>query len=211
MMINRRLIATVKESKHYIAGNVLCQWLSLLGNIAMMAAMARLFQNLYEGTAEASDYGKTALLVGAVLLLRFACSVFSSRLAYLSSKAVKKTLREQIYSKLLRLGAAYKEQVQTSEVVQVAVEGVDQLETYFGAYLPQFFYAMLAPLTLFAVLFFFGLGFVPLRAVDSGHYRGGTALGKKTAGKILGTVHCLGRHLFGKSARLGDNQNLSFR
>ena len=52
------------------------------------------------------------------------------------------------------LGASYSEQVKTSEVVQVAVEGVDQLETYFGAYLPQFFYAMLAPLTLFVVLCF---------------------------------------------------------
>lgn len=75
-------------------------------------------------------------------------------MAYLSSKAVKKTLRERIYRKLLRLGTAYREQVNTSEVVQVAVEGVDQLETYFGAYLPQFFYAMLAPLTLFLVLSF---------------------------------------------------------
>ena len=72
----------------------------------------------------------------------------------MSSKAVKKTLRERIYEKLLRLGVSYKEQVKTSEVVQVAVEGVDQLETYFGAYLPQFFYAMLAPLTLFVVLCF---------------------------------------------------------
>lgn len=77
-----------------------------------------------------------------------------SRMGYLSSKAVKKKLREQIYRKLLRLGSAYREQVQTSEVVQVAVEGVDQLETYFGAYLPQFFYAMLAPLTLFLLLCF---------------------------------------------------------
>ena len=75
-------------------------------------------------------------------------------MGYLSSRAVKRTLREKIYQKLLRLGAAYQDQVQTSEVVQVAVEGVDQLETYFGAYLPQFFYAMLAPLTLFAVLCF---------------------------------------------------------
>ena len=72
----------------------------------------------------------------------------------LSSRTVKKTLRTQIYEKLLRLGASYSEQVSTAEVVQVAVEGVDQLETYFGAYLPQFFYAMLAPLTLFAVLCF---------------------------------------------------------
>ena len=78
-------------------------------------------------------------------------------MGYLSSKAVKKTLREQIYGKLLRLGASYKEQVSTSEVVQVAVEGADQLETYFGAYLPQFFYAMLAPLTLFVYLSFINL------------------------------------------------------
>ena len=78
-------------------------------------------------------------------------------MSYLSSKAVKKTLREKIYRKLLRLGSSYKEQVNTSEVVQVAVEGVDQLETYFGAYLPQFFYAMLAPLTLFGVLAFVSL------------------------------------------------------
>ena len=54
----------------------------------------------------------------------------------------------------MSLGSAYRENVQTSEVVQVAVEGCDQLETYFGAYLPQFFYAMLAPLTLFVVLLF---------------------------------------------------------
>ena len=75
-------------------------------------------------------------------------------MGYFSSKAVKKSLREKIYQKLLRLGSSYNEQVKTSEVVQVAVEGVDQLETYFGAYLPQFFYAMLAPLTLFIVLCF---------------------------------------------------------
>ena len=73
-------------------------------------------------------------------------------MGYLSSRAVKRTLRAAIYEKLLRLGASYNEQVKTSEIVQVAVEGVDQLETYFGAYLPQFFYAMLAPVTLFAVL-----------------------------------------------------------
>ena len=75
-------------------------------------------------------------------------------MSYLSSRAVKRTLRERIYGKLLRMGVSYREQVATSEVVQVAVEGADQLETYFGAYLPQFFYAMLAPLTLFACLCF---------------------------------------------------------
>lgn len=150
MMINKRLINTVKESKKYIAGNVICQWLSLAANITMMGAMARMLQNLYEGTD--SHIGLTAVIAAAVVCVRFLCATAASRMGYLSSRAVKKTLREMICRKLLRLGASYKEQANTSEVVQVAVEGVDQLETYFGAYLPQFFYAMLAPLTLFVVL-----------------------------------------------------------
>ncbi len=154
MMINKRLIGTVKESKKYIAGNVICQWISLLANIGMMAAIARLLQKLYEGSADGTQIGITAGIAVVALAIRFACATLASRMGYLSSKAVKRTLREMIYGKLLRLGTAYKEKVQTSEVVQVAVEGVDQLETYFGAYLPQFFYAMLAPLTLFVVLSF---------------------------------------------------------
>ena len=67
------------------------------------------------------------------------CAVQSAKMGYLSSKAVKKVLREKIYRKLLRLGSSYKEKAQTSEIVQISVEGVEQLKTYFGAYLPQFF------------------------------------------------------------------------
>jgi ATP-binding cassette subfamily C protein len=154
MMINKRLIGTVKESKKYIAGNVICQWISLGANITMMAVISNMLQSLHEGSARDGQIALTAGIAVAAVVVRFACNILSARMGYLSSKAVKKTLRELIYRKLLRLGSSYKEQVNTSEVVQVAVEGVDQLETYFGAYLPQFFYAMLAPLTLFAVLSF---------------------------------------------------------
>ena len=154
MMINKRLIGTVKESKKYIAGNVICQWVSLAANIAMMGAIARMLQSLFSRSAGDGQIALTAVIAAVAVVIRFVCAVASSRMGYLSSKAVKKTLREMIYRKLLRLGTSYKEQANTSEVVQVAVEGVDQLETYFGAYLPQFFYAMLAPLTLFVVLSF---------------------------------------------------------
>ena len=153
-MLNKRLIGTVKQSKKYIAGNVICQWVSLAANIAMMGAIAHMLQSLYDGNTQNGQIGLTAVIAVIAVIIRFACAVTSSRMGYLSSKAVKKTLREMIYRKLLRLGTSYKEQANTSEVVQVAVEGVDQLETCFGAYLPQFFYAMLAPLTLFAVLSF---------------------------------------------------------
>ena len=154
MMINKRLINTVKESKKYIAGNVICQWISLAANITMMVVIAGMLQKLFEGTTGDGQITMTAVVAAIAVVIRFVCAVASSRMGYLSSKAVKKTLREMIYRKLLRLGSSYKEQANTSEVVQVAVEGVDQLETYFGAYLPQFFYAMLAPLTLFGVLSF---------------------------------------------------------
>lgn len=152
MMINKRLIGTVKESKKYIAGNVTSQWISLAANIIIMGAIAKMLQNLYEGTAGERQLVLTAVVAAAAIAVRFLCAIVSSRMSYLSSKEVKKTLRQMIYRKLLKLGSSYHEQIKTSEVVQVAVEGVDQLETYFGSYLPQFFYAMLAPLTLFGVL-----------------------------------------------------------
>ena len=154
MMINKRLIGTVSESKKYIAGNVAAQWCSLAANIALMTALTGLLASLFHKTADKNSGFFTAAAAGAAVTVRFACTLLSSRMGYLSSKTVKKVLREKIYEKLLRLGASYNGQVKTSEVVQVAVEGVEQLETYFGSYLPQFFYAMLAPLTLFACLCF---------------------------------------------------------
>lgn len=152
MMINKRLIGTVSESRKYIAGNVACQWVSLAANITMMASITRLLARLFEREATAHEIAVTLAVALAAVAVRYVCTTLASRMSYLSSRAVKRTLRGLIYKKLLRLGTSYREQANTSEVVQVAVEGVDQLETYFGAYLPQFFYAMLAPLTLFAVL-----------------------------------------------------------
>ena len=154
MMINKRLIGTVSESKKYIAGNVVAQWCSLAANITMMYGITKLFADVYEGNYTSGRLITTVVVIAVAAVVRFICALVSSKMSFLSSKTVKKTLREKIYEKLLKLGVSYRENVQTSEVVQVAVEGCDQLETYFGAYLPQFFYAMLAPLTLFVVLMF---------------------------------------------------------
>ena len=142
----------VPESKKYVAGNVLMQWISLAANVVLMMSITRFFASLYAKNVTGKDFAVFAVIAVMAVTVRFFCAIGASRMGFLSSKKVKKTLREAIYTKLLKLGAAYKEQIRTSEIVQVAVEGVDQLETYFGAYLPQFFYAMLAPLTLFLVL-----------------------------------------------------------
>ena len=154
MMIDRRLINMAPDSKKYIALNVALQWCGLTANIMMMSAIAGMLAALFMQSVYMMMFVWTAIAAVVAIGIRFVCTTGAMRMGFLSSKAVKRTLRETIYKKLLRMGSSYNERIQTSEVVQVAVEGVDQLETYFGAYLPQFFYAMLAPLTLFAVLCF---------------------------------------------------------
>ncbi|MBM6916097.1 ABC transporter ATP-binding protein/permease [Gemmiger formicilis] len=150
MMINKRLIGMVSESRPRIAASVGLQWAALLGNLATMGLIAWAIDRLAAGRG-LPGVGFWLALAGAAAV-RMACTEAAARMAHKASRAVKLALRRQIYAKLLRLGPAYRQQVNTAEVVQAAVEGVDQLESYFGAYLPQFFYSMLAPLTLFAVL-----------------------------------------------------------
>ena len=89
MMINKRLIGTVKESKKYIAGNVICQWVSLAANITMMGAIARMLQSLFAGSTGDGQIALTAVIAAAAVLIRFACNILSARMGYLSSKAVK--------------------------------------------------------------------------------------------------------------------------
>lgn len=151
-MIDRRLTGAVPGSMRYVGLSVVCQWASLVLNIQMVLAVCGVLESLAEGAAQASGLGLLALSVGAAALGRAACSVLAARMGWRASSEVKRTLRRRIYEKLLRLGPGYRESASTSEVVQVAVEGCDQLETYFSAYLPQLLYAMLAPITLFVVL-----------------------------------------------------------
>lgn len=153
-MMDKRLLSFLGDSKKYIIGNVVFQWISLCMNIVLMMTTANLIQKLYQGTATSANLITLAVIVVLALIVRFACVKGENRMTFLSSKAVKKTFRTKIYEKLLRLGSNYKEKVSTAEVVQISVEGVDQLETYYGNYLPQFFYSLLAPFTLFIVTSF---------------------------------------------------------
>ena len=158
MMIDKRLIGMMGDSKRYIAKNVALQWLALAANVAMIFAVSRYLGALYDQLtigdtmAGAPNLTLTLGIVAAALLVRAACTRGAAAASYNASRTVKKTLRSAIYEKLLRLGGSYIQAVPTAEVLQLAGEGVEQLETYFGAYLPQFFYAMLAPVTLFVVL-----------------------------------------------------------
>lgn len=152
MMINKRLIGELKSSKQYIGWSVLFQWLRLLANVLAIFAMGHLLQKLYLKDFHTIPH-TVGILFGSIVI-QCICSLYASKMSYRASSLVKVTLREKIYRKLLKQGASYNEKVSTAEVVQVAVEGVEQLEIYFGKYLPQFFYSLLAPLTLFVILSF---------------------------------------------------------
>ena len=154
-MIKTRLIEQVPSSKKYIALTVLAQWLKTVANIVMIFILSNLLAQILDG--KAFDFKRLLPYLGAiaaVMLVRYLCGYASSQTAFFASSEVKKVLRQKMYKKLTRMGASYSEKVSTSEVLQVFVEGVDQLELYFGKYLPQFFFAMLAPITLFSVLVF---------------------------------------------------------
>lgn len=154
-MIKTRLIEQVPSSKKYIALTVLAQWLKTVANIVMIFILSNLLAQILNG--KAFDFKRLLPYLGAiaaVMLVRYLCGYASSQTSFFASSEVKKVLRQKMYKKLTRMGASYSEKVSTSEVLQVFVEGVDQLELYFGKYLPQFFFAMLAPITLFAVLVF---------------------------------------------------------
>lgn len=153
-MIKKRLINLLSHAKKYILEQVIWQWLSLLCQMVMIYSIAMLLEMMLNNNLEQS---KIVLYLG-VSAIAIACRfVFDKRASYASYKAsvdVKKILRENIYHKLLRLGVSYRESVSTSEIVQMAVEGVEQLEIYFGKYLAQLIYSLIAPLTLFVVLSF---------------------------------------------------------
>lgn len=151
-MIKPRLMKLLKGSEKYLIQNILWQWIALLFQIAAVFAAGNFLEHLIKQTLYPNLWLQTAAVVVLALLVRF----LSERMATISSgKAsadVKLVLRRQIYGKLLRIGASYKEKIPTSEVVQVTTEGVEQLEIYYGRYLPQLFYSLLAPLTLFLIL-----------------------------------------------------------
>lgn len=151
-MIKTRLVGLLSHAKKYIAYTILWQWAALLSQILAIFSMTELLEQVVFGTVTLPMIERTILIFAVVMLVRFLCERMGARSSYLACVDVKRILREKIYEKMLRLGASYSEQVPSSEVVQVSTEGVEQLETYFGKYLPQLFYSLIAPITLFAVL-----------------------------------------------------------
>ena len=158
-MINKRLVRLLSDGKKYIYGNIFFQWINLIANIVAIFLISDFISDSYYGKVTDTKLIRLIIILAIAVLARVICNIASNKMSYLSSKKVKQVLRHKIMEKMLTLGSSYNEKVRTSEVVQVSVEGVEQIETYFGLYLPQLFYSLLAPLTLFAVIVF--MSFTP--------------------------------------------------
>ena len=142
----------VPQAMRYIVRNAAAQWVALVANIVLMLLIGLFLQRLVDGVA-VDGWVAMLLCAGvAVIAVRMACLTFAQRMGVAAAMAAKRSVRRQVYDKLVRMGPGYSERIATSEAVQVSVEGCEQLESYFGQYLPQLLYAVLAPLTVFAFL-----------------------------------------------------------
>lgn len=151
-MINKKLLSFDRGALRYVGLNVLFQWLGMLCNVVFVTAVARLIGAAFAGSLTSALLWQQLVLCLVTVPLRFGFTMLASGMSDKASKDVKRTLRSNIYAKLTRLGSNYTETVATSEVVMLASEGVEQIDTYFAKYLPQLFYSLLAPVTLFVLL-----------------------------------------------------------
>lgn len=151
-MIKTRLVKLLSHAKKYIVFTILWDWIALISQVVMVFTLANVLDHAMMHTLTDAIIQKSILYLVVVIVVRFISARMSVRASYQASVDVKRILREKIYEKMLRLGASYNEKVPSSEIVQVSTEGVEQLETYFGKYLPQLFYSLLAPITLFIIL-----------------------------------------------------------
>lgn len=151
-MFHKRLLKEFKENQKLAAGMVMTQWITLLANVVLVFALDLFISNLLQGQTQGKLLWILPVTLIAVMLVRGIANTVNQKLSFQASSNVKRRLRELTYEKLMRLGTKYHENIATSEAVQISTEGVDQLEIYFGKYVPQFFYSLLAPLTLFVIV-----------------------------------------------------------
>lgn len=165
-MFKKRLLELCSSSKKWIAMTVLMNWISIICNILVVLFIGNTMDKLINSNLDI-NYLRDGIYLGALLGIRFLANYYSTKFSLNCSSEVKKVLREKVYEKLLDIGVNYNKFISTSSVVQMGVDGIEALEIYFGRFLPQLFYSVLAPLTLFFVLSFisFEVAFVLLICV----------------------------------------------
>lgn len=155
-MFEKRLFSLVPQATPYIVASVLFKWIALMANITVMWVLARILGGIVTDGLSAAlavdALAQTALPLAAAIIVRAASIYLAQRAGDKAAFEAVRRVRSLVYDKLTALGPSYTETVPTAEAVQTSVEGATQLQVYFGGYLPQLFFAGLAPITLFVLL-----------------------------------------------------------
>ena len=192
-MFHKRLLKEFKENQKLVAGMVMTQWITLLANVVLVFALALFVSNLLQGQTQGKLLWILPVTLIAVMLVRGIANTVNQKLSFQASSNVKRRLRELTYEKLMRLGTKYHENIATSEAVQISTEGVDQLEIYFGKYVPQFFLQFIGTTHVICDRWYdeheSSSSAVTVCAVNSNLNRGSTEVCQENAAKILGYLH----------------------
>lgn len=156
-MFNKRLMTANPQARRSIIKNVLYQWLGLLCAITATLALSHLAASAMEHTLRTSLIWSMSLVLLVSVVLRARFNTLAGRQAVASSHEVKKIMRSRLFEKLAALGPAGTSTLAAGEITSLTGDGIEQLESYFANYLPQFFYALIAPVTLFVLVAFWNL------------------------------------------------------
>ncbi|MCD7839272.1 MAG: ABC transporter ATP-binding protein/permease [Erysipelotrichaceae bacterium] len=156
-MFDKRLIRELSDVMPCIIKQVLCQWLGLICNIILTLSLCHMFNQLINNVLTLKHMITILIILLITFIIRSIVLKLQSHYAYLSASQSKRTLRIKLFDKIREIGMHYQDYVTTSELVQLSVEGINQLETYVSLYLPQLFYSVLAPVTLFMMTLFFDI------------------------------------------------------
>lgn len=99
MMINKRLIGLVPESRRFVAQNVAFQWVSLVANICLISVVCRMLGSIFEHSASTGDFVLTAGAALAAIAVRALCTTSAAKASFRAAQSVKQRLRPIIYEK----------------------------------------------------------------------------------------------------------------
>lgn len=151
-MVKKRLLEVVPTAKENIARVVLYQWIGLIGQVGFAMLLAWLIGIISQRTFTLQKSVVLLVGIGLAIGIRFFAEVKQEKASFFVRSSAKKELRQRIYQQLWTLGSDYQKFFSKAEVSQLLTEGVEQLEAYFGSFLPLLFYSVLATITLFLVL-----------------------------------------------------------
>ena len=149
-MIDKELMKLLGSGKKYIVYAVISMVIGLFANLGITLSIC-LAISLTMENAKPGAYISVAFLALAAILVRYTCTRCTGSLKDRIGREVKKELREKTYDKIVRLGGKSTEDLSMAGLTQVSMEGIEQLDLYFSSYIPQFFYAMIAPVILFVI------------------------------------------------------------